>query len=151
MNKAVDASVTICNETTENVDNLISNATSFMNNFQTSFESNTTKANEVIANLDSSLKVARAKLQKVRTGITTDHEEFKSSISSQISKLQDDLAMEIKIMDSLAIKTEKIKVLTIKLEQAEKQVQDLVTERAVMKVVSPILLAYSQISLRLGT
>lgn len=53
----------------------------------------------------------------------------KSSISSQISKHQEDLDMESKIMDSLAIKTERVKVLNVKLEQVEKQVHDLVTER----------------------
>ncbi|CAI9266615.1 unnamed protein product [Lactuca saligna] len=133
MNKVVDASATICNKMTKKGNKLISDATSFMNNFQTSFESNTTKPNESIANLGSSLKAEREKLQGIRTGITTDHEEFKYSISSQVSKHQDDLAMESKIIDSLAIKNEKVKVLTVELEQAEKQVQDLITEKAVMK------------------
>lgn len=41
--------------------------------------------------------------------------------------------MESKIMDTLAIKTEKVKVLTIKLENDEKQVNELLSEKAAMK------------------
>ncbi|CAI9304032.1 unnamed protein product [Lactuca saligna] len=51
----------------------------------------------------------------------------------QISKLQDDLQMERKIMDALAIKTEKVKILTVKLENAEKQVNDMVFEKTAMQ------------------
>ncbi|CAI9302446.1 unnamed protein product [Lactuca saligna] len=87
MNKAVDASASVCNETSEKVDKLSSDATSFLNNFYSSFETNTVRANEAIANLGSSLKAERAKLQELRTRITSDHKEFKSSIYSQISKL----------------------------------------------------------------
>ncbi|CAI9262776.1 unnamed protein product [Lactuca saligna] len=110
MNKVVDASVAVCTNTTERVDKLISDAITFMNNFQISFESNTMKANEAIANLSSSLKTEREKLLEVRTGITSDHEEFKSTISSEYSKLQEDLGWI-----------------------AEKQVKDLLYERLVMK------------------
>ncbi|CAI9289765.1 unnamed protein product [Lactuca saligna] len=73
-------------------------------------------------------KVEREKLQEVCARITSDHEEFISSITSQFSKIQEDLAMESKIMNSLAIKTERVKVLTVKLEQAKKQFQDLNTQ-----------------------
>ncbi|CAI9288108.1 unnamed protein product [Lactuca saligna] len=41
--------------------------------------------------------------------------------------------MERKIMDALAVKTEKVKVLTIILENAEKQVNDLLLEKVAMK------------------
>ncbi|CAI9278951.1 unnamed protein product [Lactuca saligna] len=95
INNVVNASTSICNETTEKVDKLSYDATTFMNNFQYSFETNIARANEEIANLGSSLK-ERTKLQEVGTGIITDHEEFKSSISSQISKLHDYIAMESK-------------------------------------------------------
>ncbi|CAI9304131.1 unnamed protein product [Lactuca saligna] len=78
-----------------------------MEKFQRSFESNTTKANEVIYSLGSTLKTEKVKLQEVRTGLTTNHAQFNYCISSQISKLQDNIAMERKIMDALAVKTEK--------------------------------------------
>ncbi|CAI9294314.1 unnamed protein product [Lactuca saligna] len=62
-----------------------------------------------------------------------DHDKFQSSISSQLSKIHDDLAMERKIMDALTVKVEKAKTLSLKLEQSEKQVQDLLSEKEVMK------------------
>ncbi|CAI9269355.1 unnamed protein product [Lactuca saligna] len=58
--------------------------------------------------------------------------QFSSSISSKITKLQDDLAMERKIMDALAVKTMKVKVLTVKLENSEKRVNDLLSKRPAM-------------------
>lgn len=41
--------------------------------------------------------------------------------------------MECNIMDALARKTEKVKVLDIKLQQFEKQVKDLLSERAIVR------------------
>ncbi|CAI9260277.1 unnamed protein product [Lactuca saligna] len=79
-----------------------------------SFESNTAKTNEVISSLGSTLKTEKEKLEVVCTSLQTDYVEFNSSIISKIIKLQDDLAMERKIMDALAIKTEKVKVLIVK-------------------------------------
>ncbi|CAH1420796.1 unnamed protein product [Lactuca virosa] len=92
-----------------------------MENFQTTFNSNTTAANESLKSLDSLFKSEKAKLQEIRTGLKTDHEAFQTSISSQIYKLQDELANEINIKDSLALKTEEVKVLSVKLEASEKQ------------------------------
>ncbi|CAI9282873.1 unnamed protein product [Lactuca saligna] len=121
MNKAVDESTSGCNKKTEKVDKLIYDAQVFMEKFENSFESNTAKANEIFSGLGFSLKIEMAKFQEVRTGLQNDHEKFQSSITSQFSKLHEDLAMENKIMDAFALKTEKVKVLTIKLDNAEKQ------------------------------
>ncbi|CAI9298790.1 unnamed protein product [Lactuca saligna] len=133
MNKPVEASATVCNNTTEKVDKLITNPRVFMEKFQRSFESNTMKVNEVISSLGSTLKTEKAKLQEVRTGLKTGHDQFNSSISAQISKLQYGLDMKRKIAVVLTIKTEKVKVLTIKHENAEKQVNDLLSENAATK------------------
>lgn len=73
------------------------------------------------------------KLEVVRTGFQIDNAELKSSISSKITKLKDDLATESKKIDALALKMEKVKVLTAKLENAEKRINDLLSEKAVMK------------------
>ncbi|CAI9286076.1 unnamed protein product [Lactuca saligna] len=83
--------------------------------------------------MGSSLKTEKAKLQEVRIGLKSDHVDLKSSISSQIFNLQYGLAMESKIVDALAVKNKKVNVLTIKLENAEKQANDLLSEKAVMK------------------
>lgn len=104
-----------------------------MEKFQSSFESNTVKDNEVISSLGSTLKTKKVKLQVVRTGLKTEHAEFNSSISLKITKLQDDLATESKIMHALSVKTEKVKVLQFKLENAEKRVTGLLSKKAVMK------------------
>lgn len=72
-----------------------------MGNFQTSFESNTTKANHVISNLGTTLHYEKTALEKLRTCMRTDYTEFQLSISSKITKLPDDFEMENKIMMSL--------------------------------------------------
>lgn len=100
-----------------------------MDKFQQSFKSNRATANEVISSLRTSLKSERAKFQDIRIGLKGDHEKFQSSISSQFSSLQDDLAMESKIMDALTVKINKVKTLSLKLEQSEKQVQDFCYQR----------------------
>lgn len=56
-----------------------------------------------------------------------------SSIVSKIEKLQADLATENAIMDKLSIKTEKVKVLSTKLSYATKHLDDLASEKAVIK------------------
>ncbi|CAH1453517.1 unnamed protein product [Lactuca virosa] len=104
-----------------------------MENFQTTFNSNTTAANEALKSLGSLFKSEKAKLQESRTGLKTDHEAFQTSISSQITKLQDELANESNIKDSLSLKTEEVKVLSVKLDTSEKHVNDLLSQRAVMR------------------
>ncbi|CAI9294328.1 unnamed protein product [Lactuca saligna] len=83
---------------------------------KSSLDSNTTKPNEVISSMGLTLKIEKVKLQEVRTGLLTNHAEFNSSVFSKIPKLQDDLGMERKIMDAHSLKIEKVKVLTVKLE-----------------------------------
>ncbi|CAH1440254.1 unnamed protein product [Lactuca virosa] len=103
-----------------------------MENFQTTFNSNTTAANEALKSLGSLVKTEKKELQEIRTGLKTDHEAFQTSISSQISKLQDELAKESTLKDSLSLKMEEVKMLTVKLDTSEKQVNDLLSKRAVM-------------------
>lgn len=54
-NKVVADSAQTCKETTEKVAILISNAQAFLGNFQTSFQSNIAKVNQVISNHGTSL------------------------------------------------------------------------------------------------
>ena len=51
-------------------------------------------------------------------------------------------------MDVLAVKIEKVKVLDIKLQQSEKQVKDLLSERVLCEVASLVLMSCYRISLR---
>ncbi|CAH1418525.1 unnamed protein product [Lactuca virosa] len=90
-NKAVADSAEVCMSTTEKVDKLIGDTNSFMENFQTTYNSNTTSANEALKSLGSLFKTEKAKLQEIHTGLKTDHESFQATISSQLSQLKDEL------------------------------------------------------------
>ncbi|CAH1428275.1 unnamed protein product [Lactuca virosa] len=92
-----------------------------MENFQTTFNSNTASANEALKSVGSLFKTEKTKLQEICTGLKTVHESFQATISSQISQLKDELIKEINLKDSLALKSEETKVLSTKLEASEKQ------------------------------
>lgn len=100
-----------CKEAIEKFNKLITDGKAFMSIFQSSFETNTAKANAAISDLSVSLRTKKEALEKVRTRIQTDNSKLNSSITSKITKLQDDLAIESKIMDALALKSERVKVL----------------------------------------
>ncbi|CAI9288156.1 unnamed protein product [Lactuca saligna] len=93
LNKAVTGSAVMCKDSTEKVDKLINDAQTFILKFQTSFKTNISKANAIIANLGSSLKTEKEALEKVRTGLQKDKSNFQATISSQIEKLHVKLAM----------------------------------------------------------
>lgn len=99
----------------------------------TTYNNNTAFANEALQNLGVMFKTVKVDLRKIRTSLQQDHASFQTSLTSQITKLLDDLAMECNIMDALVRKTEKVKVLDIKVQQFEKQVKDLLAERAVVR------------------
>ncbi|CAI9263693.1 unnamed protein product [Lactuca saligna] len=73
----------------------------------TTYNNNISSMNEALQNLGAMLKTEKINLEKIRTGLQQDHSLFQTSLTSQITKLQDDLAMENKVMDALAKKTEK--------------------------------------------
>lgn len=131
--KVVADSSTVCKDTTEKVDKLVSNVQTFMGNFQTSFEANTAKANKVITSLGTTLRSKKAAIENIHIGNQTDNTEFQSSISAKIEKLQDDLVMENKIMDELAVKTEKLKVMYVKLTHTNQHIDELKSEKVVIK------------------
>ncbi|CAH1449354.1 unnamed protein product [Lactuca virosa] len=122
-----------------------------MEKFQTTYNSNTTSANEALKSLGSLFTTKRTKPLEIRAGLKTDHDSFQTSISSQLSQLKDELVKEGTLKDSLAFKTEEAKVLSTKLEASEKQVHDLLSERAVMQSCILMLLACPRTSLSPGT
>ncbi|CAI9269824.1 unnamed protein product [Lactuca saligna] len=132
-NQVVEASSYVCMDTTKKVDKLITDARSFMSTFQNSFEMNNAKVNVVITSLGSTLHIEKDHLEPVRTGIKIDNSKFHSSISSKIDKLHEDLAMENKIMDKLAVKTEKVKVLSVQLSHANTRIDEFLSKKATMK------------------
>nr|KAJ0209074.1 hypothetical protein LSAT_V11C400212250 [Lactuca sativa] len=78
-------------------------------------------------------KAKKANFVELRKEFQSNNEAFQSSIDAKISKLQKEPEMESKIMDALAIKEEKCKVLETNLCYTEKQVDDLLSERAVIR------------------
>ena len=81
-NKVVADSSTVCKDTTEKVEKLISDAQTFMGTFQTSFEVNMAKKNQVISSLGTTLHIEKDALEKDCTCIQSDNAEFDTSISS---------------------------------------------------------------------
>lgn len=98
-----------------------------------SFETNTAKANAVIISLGNTLRTEKDALENVHTSNQSDNSELNTSISSKIEKLQDDLAIESKIMDALASKTTRVKVLSAQLTNANLQIDEIKFEKADMK------------------
>ncbi|CAI9265274.1 unnamed protein product [Lactuca saligna] len=94
MNKVVATLAEVCKWMKFFFDKLIGSTTAFMENFQTTFNSNTTAANEALKSLVSLFKTEKTKLQEIHTDLKTDHEAFQTSISSKILKLQEELAKE---------------------------------------------------------
>ncbi|CAI9302398.1 unnamed protein product [Lactuca saligna] len=77
------------------------------------------------------------KVEKLTADTIEFMEDYKNTYNSNIvttnKAIQNDLAMENKIMDALAIKEEKCKVLETQLHYTEKQVDDLQSEKAVTR------------------
>ena len=71
-------------------------------------------ANEVISSLGSTIFTKKDALEKGRTGTQSNNSKINPSITSKIEKLHEDLAIENAIMDKIVVKTEKVKVLTVK-------------------------------------
>ncbi|CAI9272003.1 unnamed protein product [Lactuca saligna] len=100
--------------------------------FRSSSDKNTNAMNKVIIGFRSSLQAENDALSLVHSKIKMENTELTSSVLSNIEKLQEDLAVENKIIDELAEKTHKAKVLSVKLNTATKHVDDLETERTIV-------------------
>ena len=111
--KAVENSEKTVHETTEKVEKLFADVTQFMKGFRSSYNKYTIVANKVITSLGSTLQMEKEALSKVHSKLRVDNAEMSASIVSTIEKLQEDLAIENKTMDKLAMKTEKVKVLSV--------------------------------------
>ncbi|CAH1438844.1 unnamed protein product [Lactuca virosa] len=122
-----------------------------MEKFQTTYNPNTTTTNEAMKSLGNLFKNEKTKLQEIHTGLKTDHEAFQTSVSSQISKLQEELEKESALKETLAIKTEEVKELGVKLNTSENRSMICYLRGQSCEAVSLFLLACSQISLRPGT
>lgn len=132
-NKVVEDSATSCKEVTKEVEKIIPETQTFMANFQSSSEENTSNMNEVIMNLGRTHHTKKEAPLKVCTELQTSNNEFQTFISNQTDKLHEDLAVESKIMDELSAKQMRVGVLSIKITQANNKINELKSECAVVK------------------
>lgn len=115
------------------VEKLHAEVTKFMVDFQCSANQNIEAANKVITSLDTTLQTERESLSRIHGELKDDNFEMNAFIVSKIEKLQQDLVAQSVIMDKLAVKTEKAKVHSLKLNYANKHLDDLETEKEVIK------------------
>lgn len=131
--KAIKAFEKIITETTAKVEKLQQEVTTFMVEFRTTSESNNEAINKVIEGFHNSLKAERMALSVIRSNIKVKNDELTSSVVSKIEKLQADLAVENKIMDELAEKTQKVTVHSVKMKNATKHIDYLEIEKTIIK------------------
>lgn len=91
-----------------------------MSKFNIAAAANVVKVNDAISKLSTSLRTERDKLEQLRSGISDDKTTFHSSISSRLTKFQDDMVVERKIMDELALCTTQLRAQSIKLNHENK-------------------------------
>lgn len=96
-------------------------------------DENTKGVSKVIISLGSTLQAEKEALSRVCSTIQLANSELNIGIESKIEKLQSDLVVENNLMDKLAQKTEKSKVLTLMLNYDNKHLDDLESEKAVVK------------------
>ena len=72
---------------------------------------------------------------QVRTDPQMDNAEFRTSMSSKIDKLREDLAVESGIMDELVAKTLKVQVQAAKQSHANKEIKEIKSKRVVIKSI----------------
>lgn len=104
-----------------------------MTEFKTSSDSNTKAVNKVIAEFRTSLQANKEALSLFLSEIKLDNIELNASIVSKIEKLQKDLVAENNLMDKLAENIQNAKVLSVKLQYTNKCVDDLESEKTVVK------------------
>ncbi|CAI9275000.1 unnamed protein product [Lactuca saligna] len=89
MTKEVSDSADVCKSTTEKVDKLIANTIEFMEDYKTTYNSNTITANKAIQNVWGMFKAKRTNYDELCKGFQYDNKAFQSPIDVKISKLQE--------------------------------------------------------------
>ena len=82
-------------------------------------------ANEATAGLKTTLRKDKEALACVRTELQQENVDFKASISMKLTKLSESLLAKNNLMDHLVAHTTIVKVHQAKLDQANKEIQDL--------------------------
>ncbi|CAI9282766.1 unnamed protein product [Lactuca saligna] len=92
LSKAVSDSTDVLKLTTEKVNKLIADTMQFMEDYKTTYNSNTVAANKAIQNIGILFQTKNLNFVELCKAPKSDHEAYQSSIIEQITMLQDDLA-----------------------------------------------------------
>ena len=76
INKVVEDSTSSCLQTTEKVDKLIFEMKTFISEIQTATANNATQVNDIIFNLNASIRKERESLEKLQADISANNSEF---------------------------------------------------------------------------
>lgn len=104
-----------------------------MTDFRRSLDENIEVVNKGITGLGFSMQSKKEALSSIRLEIQHDNYELNTFVVSKIDKPHKDLATENNLMDKVAQKTEKEKVLQVKLTYANKHLDDLESKKTVRK------------------
>lgn len=94
---------------------------------------NASKVTSSITKLEEAFAAEKQHFATLRQDIQKDNAALLSSLNERFTKLQADLAMENSVMDELALKTTQLKTKNLQLSQANHEVNQLRSERAVVK------------------
>ncbi|XP_052626913.1 uncharacterized protein LOC128133488 [Lactuca sativa] len=130
---AITASTKVCTDATEKVDKLIQYANIFLESLQGATELNASKVTSSITKLEEAFAAEKQNFATLRQDIQKDNVALLSSLNERFTKLQDDLAMENSLLDELALKTTQLKTKNLQLSQANHEVNQLRSERDVVK------------------
>ena len=101
---AIDASTKSCKDATEKVKKLILDANVFLESLQGAAELNANKVNSTVEKLAMSLETEKKHFATMCQTIQGYNVALRTSVNERLQKLQEDLAMESRIMDELALK-----------------------------------------------
>nr|KAJ0212218.1 hypothetical protein LSAT_V11C400205170 [Lactuca sativa] len=131
--QVVDASTKECKQATAKVDKLVSQTHIFLDSLQVATAKNAATVNSSVEILQQTLQSECSKVEAARLAIEQANEVFHANVNKLLSQLQADLAMENGIMDELARRTNQLKLQTHKLRSAHAEIDDLKSEREVIK------------------
>ncbi|XP_052625879.1 uncharacterized protein LOC128132917 [Lactuca sativa] len=130
---AVDASTKECKEATAKVYKLVSEAHLFLDSLQAAAKKNAQTVNTSVEKLQRSLQYERSNLEATRQAIEAANETLHANVNDRLTQLEAELAVENRIMDELDRRTSQLKMQNYKLRTATTEVNDLKSEREVIR------------------
>nr|KAJ0188056.1 hypothetical protein LSAT_V11C900503890 [Lactuca sativa] len=129
----VDVSTKECKDATAEDDKLVSEAHLFLDSLQAAAAKNAQTVNASVENLQRSLQSERSILEAARQAIEEANETLHANFNERLTQLEAKLAVENRIMDELDRRTAQLKLQTQKLHTANVEINDLKSEREVIR------------------